>query len=224
MSSLGRSKPTFWAATSRQPSVGSPITRQPLSSAGGSTLESLAKLMARSSTSRRRRASSLGNVVSPTTKSPTGSYPAPVTSTTVSPVNISLTVISALVRVPVLSVQITLVEPSVSTPISFLIRAFSLAMRCTPMARATDNVAGRPSGTRATITPKANSRAATAPNLKISRAAKNRATPHTTAMIDTVRAIVSISRCNGDFSSETPLVSVKMWPNWVFRPVAKMTA
>ncbi len=43
-------------------------------------------------------------------------------------------------------------------------------------------------------------------------------------MIETVRAIVSISRCSGDFSSDTPLVSVKMWPNWVSRPVAKTTA
>ena len=147
-----------------------------------------------------------------------------MTSTTASPVNISLTVISALVSVPVLSVQMTLVEPSVSTPISFLMRAFSLAMRCTPMARATDRVAGRPSGTSATMTPSANSSAGTAPNLKISSAAKNRAMPQMTAMIETVRAIVSISRCNGDFSSDTPLVSVKMWPNSVLSPVAKTTA
>ena len=39
---------------------------------------------------------------------------------------------------------------------------------------------------------------------------KNSATPQANAMIETVRAIESISFCNGDFSSETPPVSVKM--------------
>ncbi len=36
---------------------------------------------------------------------------------------------------------------------------------------------------------------------------KNSATPQTTAMIDTVRAMMSISFISGDLSSETPAVS-----------------
>ena len=36
-------------------------------------------------------------------------------------------------------------------------------------------------------------------------------------MIETVRAMRSISRCSGDFSSETPAVSEKMRPNSVLQ-------
>ena len=74
------------------------------------------------------------------------------------------------------------------------------------------------------MTPRANSRAGTAPNLKIVSAITNSATPQTRAMIDTVRAITSISRCSGDFSSATPAVSLKILPNSVPRPVEKTSA
>ena len=53
---------------------------------------------------------------------------------------------------------------------------------------------------------------------------KKSRTPTAIAMIETVRAMRSISRCRGDFSSATPAVSSKMRPNSVLRPVANTTA
>ena len=100
----------------------------------------------------------------------------------------------------------TLVEPSVSTAPRFLISAFALAMRWTPTESATDRVAGRPSGTRATMTPRANSSAPTQSSPS-TLPMKKSATPHTMAMIETVRAMTSISFISGDFSSATPAVS-----------------
>jgi hypothetical protein len=52
------------------------------------------------------------------------------------------TVISLRVRVPVLSEQITVTEPSVSTAGRRRITAWRAAMRCTPMARVMDMMAG----------------------------------------------------------------------------------
>src|SRR5450759_31882 len=53
-------------------------------------------------------------------KSPTGSYPTPETWNTLPSTQTSLTVISFVVSVPVLSVQMTVVLPRVSTEESFL--------------------------------------------------------------------------------------------------------
>jgi len=61
-----------------------------------------------------------------------------------------LTVIWLQVRVPVLSEQITVVEPNVSTLGSFLINAFFLMSLFTPSAREIVTTAGRPSGIAAT--------------------------------------------------------------------------
>lgn len=55
-----------------------------------------------------------------------------------------------VVRVPVLSEQITVVQPSVSTEGRERTRAFSLAMRRVPRARQVVTTAGRPSGMAAT--------------------------------------------------------------------------
>ena len=44
--------------------------------------------------------------------------------------------------------------------------ALALAMRCTPTASATERVAGMPSGTRATMTPRANKQAIDHPELE----------------------------------------------------------
>ena len=70
----------------------------------------------------------------------------PLTRAEVCGVHSSVTVISLQVRVPVLSEQITVVEPSVSTAGSLRMMALRRAMRCTPMARAMVTTAGRPSG------------------------------------------------------------------------------
>ena len=58
--------------------------------------------------------------------------------------------ISLRVSVPVLSVQMTVALPRVSTAGSLRIRAWRAAIRCTPTASAMVTVAGRPSGTAAT--------------------------------------------------------------------------
>ncbi len=68
-------------------------------------------------------------------QAPSIAYPTPVTSTDPSGVQISRTVIWFSVRVPVLSVQMTVVLPSVSTAGSLRMTALRLAIRATPMAR-----------------------------------------------------------------------------------------
>ena len=55
-----------------------------------------------------------------------------------------------MVSVPVLSVQITVALPSVSTAGSRRIRTWRAAMRWTPIASAMVTIAGSPSGTAAT--------------------------------------------------------------------------
>ena len=59
---------------------------------------------------------------------------------------IARTVIWFSVRVPVLSVQITVVDPNVSTAGSRRTTAWPRAMRVTPIARVIVSAAGRPSG------------------------------------------------------------------------------
>ncbi len=59
----------------------------------------------------------------------------------------STTVISFFVNVPVLSEQITVIEPNVSTEGSPLMIAFSFAISCTPTDRIMVKTAGNPSGT-----------------------------------------------------------------------------
>ena len=82
----------------------------------------------------------------------------PVTSASPERVTIRTMVISFLVSVPVLSEQMTDVDPSVSTDDSFFTIARWAAMRCTPSASTTDRIAGSPSGTAATAidTPSSN--------------------------------------------------------------------
>ncbi len=58
--------------------------------------------------------------------------------------------IMLVVRVPVLSEQITDVHPRVSTDCSFLTMAFFLAIRRVPRARQVVMTVGRPSGMAAT--------------------------------------------------------------------------
>lgn len=62
----------------------------------------------------------------------------------------TVTVISFLVIVPVLSEQITLTQPRVSTVGNFLMIAFLLAILITPRANVTVTTIGKPSGIAAT--------------------------------------------------------------------------
>ena len=63
------------------------------------------------------------------------------------------------VNVPVLSQQITVVQPRVSTDGKLFTSAWRLAMRCTPMARDKVTVGNNPSGTLATKRPMQKTRA-----------------------------------------------------------------
>uniref|UniRef100_A0A1W7R717 Putative secreted protein n=1 Tax=Aedes albopictus TaxID=7160 RepID=A0A1W7R717_AEDAL len=71
---------------------------------------------------------------------------------------ITVTVISFLVMVPVLSEQITVTQPNVSTVGSFLTMQLRLAIRMTPRANVTVTTMGKPSGMAATakLTPMVN--------------------------------------------------------------------
>ena len=61
-----------------------------------------------------------------------------------------LTVISFRVNVPVLSVQMTVVQPKVSTAGSFLTKAFLFIILLVPSAKHVVITAGKPSGIAAT--------------------------------------------------------------------------
>ncbi|KAK2950491.1 hypothetical protein BLNAU_14609 [Blattamonas nauphoetae] len=80
----------------------------------------------------------------------TGSYPVPLTWNFCGYVRMERAVIWLVVSVPVLSEQITDTAPVVSTAGIERIKAFCLAIRCIPMARVRETMAGRPSGTTAT--------------------------------------------------------------------------
>ena len=81
---------------------------------------------------------------------PEGAYPSPVTSINAPFTDIFRTVILFSVSVPVLSVQITVAQPSASTACNFRTITFFLTMRCTPIASVIVTTAGSPSGTAAT--------------------------------------------------------------------------
>ncbi|OPY25192.1 MAG: hypothetical protein A4E23_00112 [Methanomethylovorans sp. PtaU1.Bin073] len=109
--------PALAAATSKAISVGSPIPFHSLLDSSSAAL--LHKAAALSSISK-PLLFSISTGVPSISNSPMGPYPIPVTSSSLPGSTIFLTVISLRVRVPVLSVQMTVVEPSVSTPSIFL--------------------------------------------------------------------------------------------------------
>ncbi len=123
------------------------------------------------------------------------------------------------VKVPVLSVRISVVEPSVSTAASRFTSALRSAMRQTPLASARVATMGRPSGTVATAraialsTMRKRSRPAATPR------------PATAAAIRRViqtnrRPRRSIRRCNGTVSSSADSTKFAIRPSSVSIPVA----
>ena len=147
-SSATRSSPAFWAATRIAPSVVSPRIRQ--SERADRVRGKEAGITAQGSDSQHlARGLGVGDLAVwgvPDAGDRHGGARTPTRPATV---------ISALVSVPVLSVQMTVVDPGPSTAVSRLISAWRRAMRRTAIASETDIVAGSPSGTRATMTPSA---------------------------------------------------------------------
>lgn len=83
---------------------------------------------------------------------PAGAYPTPLTTIARPPgSHKALTVISLRVNVPVLSLQMTVVDPRVSTAERRRMIAPRPAMRCMPTASAIVTATGKPSGTIDTI-------------------------------------------------------------------------
>jgi len=81
---------------------------------------------------------------------PSIAYPTPSTSNSFPPRKTFTTVISFLVSVPVLSVQIMLTRPNVSTAFNVFTNAFLFAIFLTPILITTVITTIKPSGTAAT--------------------------------------------------------------------------
>ena len=121
-----RLMPSFPARASNAPSVGSPEMVHGSPCRGGPWRT--ASLQAAATRPIRWRNGSSDGSASPT-MDPSGSYPVPATRYSASGVQTRSTSIRFWVRVPVLSEQTTLTEPSVSTAGSFRTRARRPAMR-----------------------------------------------------------------------------------------------
>ncbi len=111
------------------------------------------------------------------------------------------------VRVPVLSVQMTVAEPSVSTEVRSRTSALRRAMRCEAMASERVTVGSRPSGTLATMMPMAKRRFSHGSSPS-PRPRRKKTTPSTVASPATIRPRRTISRCRGVSSSRGRLGEV----------------
>ena len=134
----------------------------------------------------------------------------------------TVTVILFSVRVPVLSEQITVTEPSVSTAGNLRISALRRSMRCDPIANVKVTTAGSPSGMTATATliaVRTRSDADSPPIVPISTTSAATATPTSASCLPTR----SRRTCNGVSSTCTFCSSVAIRPNSVLIPVATTT-
>ncbi len=152
------------------------------------------------------------------------SYPTPVTSMSCPSIQTLLTVISFCVSVPVLSVQMAVAHPSVSTEESRLISAFRFAMRCTAIASDSVTVGSSPSGMNATIMPSAKINAATGEFFARKMASTKKTAPMLTEMMETFLVRSPISSCRGLGLSFTFWVRLAILPNSVCEPVPQTTA
>jgi hypothetical protein len=84
--------------------------------------------------------------------------------------------LSLRVRMPVLSEQMTVTEPRVSTAVSLRVIALRRTIRCTPIARVMVMIAGKPSGIAATAKPTAAEKSSSRPRPCNSQPIKNIAT------------------------------------------------
>ena len=137
-------------------------------------------------------------------------------------------VISARVRVLVLSDAMTDAQPSVSTEDKPFMMAWCLAMRCTPKASTTVRMAGKPSGTAATAsdTP-SSSTGITSAALRTSdsiRMVPTTTTAITTTTSPSMRPVRATSCCNGVGCAGVASSMLAMALISVAMPVAATTA
>jgi len=146
-----RHKPALAPATTIAPSVGSPTIRHDWPLLSSFVSSSIASLQRTPPCKRSDKpGSSRGFTTWPFNENlPAGVYPSPDTLKCFPFIQPSVTVISFWVRVPVLSEQITVAHPRVSTAGSFRIKAFRRIIFCIPRARQMVTTAGKPSGTAA---------------------------------------------------------------------------
>ncbi len=129
-------------------------------------------------------------------------------------------VISLRVSVPVLSVQMTEVAPSVSTAGSLRITALRPAMRRTPIASVMVITAGRPSGIAPTASATTAISASSQANERASTAKANNSTEKTKTVAVKRWAKLSIWRSSGVVMASTDSSSALILPISVRRPVA----
>ncbi len=138
------------------------------------------------------------------------------------------TVISFCVSVPVLSLAITVAEPSVSTADSRRTMALRRAIRCMPSDSTTVVTAASPSGTAETASETVYSSTPTSTAVVMSRCISRIVAPTTMAMTMTMAPRIlprrSSSRCSGVGSGSVACSRPAMRPNSVCMPVATTTA
>ncbi len=135
-----------------------------------------------------------------------------------------VTVISFCVSVPVLSEQITVVQPSVSTADRRFTRACSFAIRCTAIASESVTVGKSPSGMNATIIPSAKMNACANGCFTKNIAETKKTMPMPIAMKEICFVSVSSSLCRGLCSSFIVCVRFAIFPNSVCIPMDTTTA
>ncbi|SAJ34099.1 Uncharacterised protein [Enterobacter cloacae] len=125
-----------------------------------------------------------------------------------------------MVRVPVLSEQITVIAPSVSTVGSLRIIALRRAIACTPSERMIEIMAGNPSGTAATARLINDSTSSDTGISRKIRLKTNSASIITRMVIKMVLPSLSICTINGVRCFSMSDIIWLIWPSSVSPPVA----
>jgi hypothetical protein len=128
------------------------------------------------------------------------------------------------VSVPVLSVQITVAQPSASTLGRWRMSTLRFAMRCDAIASARVTVGSSPSGTFATRMPMPNRKLCQNGIPQGGAEQEEQVTPSADATIASVRETRTISRWSGESAGPVLCVRCAILPSSVVMPVAVTTA